>query len=295
MLGASSKRMAVWGERRVGPRIAWAALSRSARFCGTATGGGSERPAPPGASLQPLRVAPDQPLYTTPPKVPGRDPDLIRAAKLRELRAKLSWSIAKLEKKLPNPVVRVEGAGVEQANGGYIRCGEHDGAACYENEHCYLMRYQLPGNVRIWYISLKENLHEDEGDLYYSYGAGTDVPFLGKWQVGKSGKMPPPSFSRATGSQSAPAVAASLPRPTARLRRAAQSWIRAEATQTTLTDAVCLMLLMRGLYLLAICWVVHNLFGYASMFTAWCVPISEPPPPPSAAVAETQTEAVAAE
>ena len=63
--------------------------------------------------------------------------------------------------------IMVEGAGVPDANGLYVRDGEYEGAPLFKKGQWWLLRYFLPrsGN-HWWYIADKDQLSRDDGDLY---------------------------------------------------------------------------------------------------------------------------------
>eukprot|EP01062_Namystynia_karyoxenos_P058740 TRINITY_DN50223_c0_g1_i1.p1 TRINITY_DN50223_c0_g1~~TRINITY_DN50223_c0_g1_i1.p1 ORF type:complete len:416 (+),score=78.06 TRINITY_DN50223_c0_g1_i1:77-1249(+) len=290
------------------------ALASQRRWAGTSgTGGGdggtgnTTHVAGSSARSQPETVAvrklPEAPhvgrLHTPPPVSNSNSPDMKRAAKLRELRAQISWKIAKLEGERLQPVLSVRGAGVEEANGEYVRCDSHEGIPCYESEHCYLMRYTMPDSSVYWYISLKEGIHTDEGDLYRVRDNSPDVPIGNvRWQCALSGKEPLPEIHRIDPSVGVD-VKPAAPRPNQHPR--ASTYIRTPLgvpvalTGVASLDWYMMWCVWRGLLLVAMCWIVHTLYGYGQLLSTWfgasAAWIAAAPPP--VADADSATEAAA--
>ena len=85
----------------------------------------------------------------------------------------------------------VEGAGTTQANGTYIRQGTYDGAPMYVNGALCITRTR--GNSYKWMIGAKDQLDEEEGDMYISQTSSEYPPTSSSsWELEMDGAHPPP-------------------------------------------------------------------------------------------------------
>eukprot|EP00951_Prasinocladus_malaysianus_P037323 scaffold400063_cov32-Prasinocladus_malaysianus.AAC.1 len=62
--------------------------------------------------------------------------------------------------------LKVEGAGIEAANGIFEASGFYDGVPRFECGNTLIIRYGLPSGRRYWYICDKNQLEVDDGDYY---------------------------------------------------------------------------------------------------------------------------------
>jgi hypothetical protein len=93
----------------------------------------------------------------------------------------------------------VSGAGVDVANGEYVREGEYEGAPKFVKGQWWILRYTMPSGARRWYVADCRQLTVDDGDLYYVPCADDLPPCHMAWRKAKDGREPMPLFRHVRG------------------------------------------------------------------------------------------------
>ena len=145
------------------------------------------------------------PISTTDGDAPGAEAHTLR---YWELRLRVCTSAAEELRQLArmsdlflrgSAVVRilVSGAGVEAANGEYVRDGEFAAAPVFKHPEgrWWMIRYRLPNGSFYWYIADRNRLDTDAGDLYRVKTRMLLPPCDMPWGLARDGVEPPPTLT----------------------------------------------------------------------------------------------------
>lgn len=135
------------------------------------------------------------------------DGDLYRVKSPSGLPPQSGWTLAK-DGVAPAPTLQaladegpagffVHNAGVAAANGPYARDGSYASCPLYkqpDNGTYWLLRYRMPKGSTYWYIADKDQLSNDNGDLY-RVKSDADTPPLSGWRLAKDGVEPLPAIT----------------------------------------------------------------------------------------------------
>ena len=133
---------------------------------------------------------------------------------IRKLQRQMSASRAPSSEREPT-AIQVSGAGSTEANGRFVRDGDYGGCPRYVLNNLWILRsalarayhaerglappsqygrYTMPSGVFFWYITDKNRLDRDDGDLYRVRSDAQTPPCDVAWDRAQDGRTPCPSF-----------------------------------------------------------------------------------------------------